>query len=66
MAFISNTAAARSDNGFGGFFSGLVARYSAWRSYRVTVKALSALSDAELDDIGLTRGEISRVARRAV
>ncbi len=39
------------------------ARILAWRSYRQTVIALSALSDRELDDIGITRGEIKAVAR---
>ncbi len=34
----------------------------AWNDARVTRNALSSLSDRELDDIGLVRGDIERVA----
>jgi uncharacterized protein YjiS (DUF1127 family) len=39
------------------------ARFEAWHSYRKTVIALAALSDRELNDIGITRSEIKFVAR---
>lgn len=32
-----------------------------WNDARITRKALSTLSDRELDDIGLCRGDISRI-----
>jgi uncharacterized protein YjiS (DUF1127 family) len=32
----------------------------AWNESRVTRKALSELSDAQLEDIGLSRGDIHR------
>jgi len=35
---------------------------SAWNDTRVTRKSLSKLSNRELDDIGLTRSDIDRVA----
>ncbi|MCB1363917.1 MAG: DUF1127 domain-containing protein [Rhodobacteraceae bacterium] len=35
---------------------------SAWNDARMTRKALSSLSDRELDDIGLLRGDIDAVA----
>ena len=35
-----------------------------WQETRRTHKALSALTDRELDDIGLTRADIARVSRR--
>ncbi len=35
-----------------------------WNDARVTRKALSALSDRELEDIGLIRGDIESVATR--
>ncbi|MHA6347249.1 DUF1127 domain-containing protein [Roseivivax sp. CAU 1761] len=38
-------------------------RIVAWNDARRTVRALSALSDHELNDIGLSRGDIHRVAR---
>ncbi len=66
MAYITETHVARSDSALGGFFSGLVTRWRAWRSYRSTVSALSQLTDSELTDIGLTRADIYRVARRAI
>ena len=34
----------------------------AWNDARVTRNALSSLSDRELDDIGLVRGDIDKVA----
>ncbi len=35
----------------------------AWNEARITRSALSRLSDRELNDIGLTRYDIDRVAR---
>jgi uncharacterized protein YjiS (DUF1127 family) len=40
-------------------FVGMVA---AWNDARVTRKGLSALSDRELDDLGLVRGDIDDIA----
>ena len=36
--------------------------YRKWRNYRRTVNELSSLSNRELDDLGITRGEIRSVA----
>jgi uncharacterized protein YjiS (DUF1127 family) len=36
----------------------------AWNDARVTRKALSALTDRELEDIGLTRGDIASFTAR--
>ncbi len=36
----------------------LAATYADWKDQRATRKALSALSDRELDDIGLTRADL--------
>ena len=36
---------------------------SAWNDARVTRKALNKLSDRELDDIGLCRGDIDHITR---
>ncbi len=39
---------------------------TAWRRYREAVRELSQLSDRELDDIGIRRGDIEYVVRRSV
>ena len=41
-------------------------KLSAWRQYREAVRQLSKLSDHELSDIGIGRGDIEAVARRPV
>ena len=41
-------------------------KLSAWRRYRDAVRELSQLSDRELDDIGIRRGDIEYVVRRSV
>lgn len=51
--------------GFGSRFAGLFVALSAWKDARATRKALSALTDRELEDIGLTRADIDRVAKTA-
>ena len=43
--------------------SGTVSAFVAWNDARVTRNALSALSDRELEDIGLSRGDIDAVAQ---
>ena len=35
----------------------------AWNDARVTRKSLSTLSDHELDDLGLVRGDIEDIAK---
>ena len=57
----------RAQNGGQSFVTRLSALYSAylaWNDARVTRRALSHLSDHELDDIGLVRGEIDQITRR--
>ncbi|MCA3511011.1 MAG: DUF1127 domain-containing protein [Rhodobacter sp.] len=43
------------------FVSNVLGTVKGWNDARVTRKALSALSDRELDDIGLCRGDIDRI-----
>lgn len=43
--------------------SNLVAHFASWNDARVTRKALSTLSNRELDDLGLCRGDIDDIAR---
>lgn len=52
---------------FHGLFGTLVGAMAAWNDTRRTRSSLARLSDHELHDIGLTRGDIDTVAtgRRA-
>lgn len=50
-------------SGHTGFFSNLVGVVSAWNDARITRNALSKLSDRELEDIGLCRGDIDIVVK---
>jgi len=66
MAAFDTTRTQYGTAGFAGrigqvFFSG-VSAFAAWNDARVTRNALAALSDRELDDIGLSRGDIDVVA----
>lgn len=45
------------------FFAGIVGAIAAWNDARVTRKSLSKLSDRELDDLGLVRGDIDEIAQ---
>ncbi|ABL73007.1 MULTISPECIES: DUF1127 domain-containing protein [Paracoccus] len=49
--------------GLGQVFARVTAMVTAWNDARITRRELSALTDRELTDIGLTRGDIERVAR---
>ena len=46
-------------NGFGAFFASKIAAFATWNDTRLTRNALSKLSDHELEDIGLVRGDIN-------
>jgi uncharacterized protein YjiS (DUF1127 family) len=41
-------------------------KLNAWRRYREAVRELSQLSDRELNDIGIRRGDIEDIVRRSV
>ncbi len=45
--------------------STLISRFRRWRRYRDTVRELQGLTARELNDLGINRGEISRLAREA-
>jgi uncharacterized protein YjiS (DUF1127 family) len=44
----------------------LIRNYRNWRRYRETVTELSRLSNRELNDLGIARGDIPFVARKSV
>jgi uncharacterized protein YjiS (DUF1127 family) len=43
--------------------SNVALTFAAWNDARVTRKALNKLSDRELDDIGLCRGDVDFIGR---
>lgn len=45
------------------FLSSIVAAFKGWNDVRMTRRALSKLSDRELDDIGLCRGDVDQIGR---
>ena len=51
---------------FSRFLSSVVAAVIAWNDTRVTRKALEGLSNRELEDIGLCRGDIDAVAESRI
>ena len=63
MAVIETTRTTRPTASFGFGVQKLVAAIVAWNDARVTRNALSKLSDRELEDIGLARGDIERVVK---
>ncbi len=65
MAVLNDTFQAALGHGFSDAISRaayrVVASFSAWNDARKTRKALSRLTDRELDDIGLSRGDIMNI-----
>ncbi|WP_319773679.1 DUF1127 domain-containing protein [Breoghania sp.] len=47
-------------------FNTFTRKYRSWKNYHRTVAELSRLSDHELHDLGIGRGDIEFVARRSV
>jgi uncharacterized protein YjiS (DUF1127 family) len=45
-------------------FKTITEKLNAWRRYRDAVKELSQLSDRELSDIGIRRGDIEFIVRQ--
>ena len=46
------------------FVSYILSKVRAYMRYRETVRELSLLSDRELDDLGISRFQIERIARQ--
>jgi YD repeat-containing protein len=42
----------------------ILRNFNSWRRYRSTYNQLNRLSDRELNDVGLTRFDIDRIARQ--
>lgn len=61
MAFITPRMTTAGFNAFTGL-ADLFGRVSAWNDARVTRASLTKLTDRELDDLGLVRGDIDAIA----
>lgn len=61
MAAIETSRTAGAGGIIGHTVEKIVNFVTAWNDARVTRRALSNLTDRELDDIGLTRGDVSRI-----
>jgi uncharacterized protein YjiS (DUF1127 family) len=46
-------------------FGTVASRLKAYRKYQETYRELSRLSKRELDDLGIARADIARIARQA-
>ncbi|MEI4195777.1 DUF1127 domain-containing protein [Roseovarius sp. E0-M6] len=68
MAFASDTHTGRAarSNANAGFFGQTVNSIQKWREFNKTRNELNSLSDRGLADLGISRGEIDAIARRAV
>jgi uncharacterized protein YjiS (DUF1127 family) len=64
MASIDSSRTLNPSASFGGFFARTLDMIASWNERRATRNALSQLSDRELDDIGLVRGDINAIARQ--
>lgn len=66
MAFFdsSRPVAGLSAGAHTGFFAKLVGAVTAWNDARTTRNSLSKLTARELDDIGLSYGDIEEIATR--
>lgn len=49
--------------GVGNIVAQIISLFASWNDTRVTRRELGRLSDRELDDIGLCRGDIERISR---
>ncbi|MCK0095315.1 DUF1127 domain-containing protein [Yoonia sp. F2084L] len=65
-SFDTNRTAAGLSAGKTSFFATMIASFAAWNDARITRNSLSKLSARELDDIGLSYGDIDKIATRNV
>lgn len=62
----SNAASTRGTIEGEGLFARIGRSYADWRDYNRTLDELARLSDRELDDLGISRYDLPRIAREAV
>ena len=47
-------------------FKSIASKLSSWRRYRDSIRELSRLTDRELNDLGISRGDIEFIARKSL
>lgn len=62
MSVVNTGAARRSSDAGSAIFANVFAALNNWNDRRITRSNLSKLSDRQLDDIGLCRGDIDRIS----
>ena len=62
MSMIENTRGQKAQRGF---FARLMENAARYRVYRTTLDELSSLSERELNDLGISRGEVRGIAYKA-
>ena len=65
MSMSSEIQGHRSANRLSGLMGALSARYTRYKTYRVTLDELEALSDRDLADLGIARSMIRSIAYKA-
>lgn len=58
---INDAERAEKSGGFANWLAGRIAAFRAWREQEVALNELAGMTDRELADIGLTRGDVGRV-----
>ena len=43
----------------------MIGSFKKWRNYRRTVAELNSLTNRELDDLGISRGDIDRITGKS-
>jgi len=68
MTVIDNTRASHSTPAFSGHFgqsiTTLFGAFATWNDARITRNSLSRLSDRQLEDIGMCRGDIDTLTKQ--
>jgi uncharacterized protein YjiS (DUF1127 family) len=66
MAYASDILSARTAGTQQGVLARTLGYFQQWREFSKTRNELAALSDRNLADLGISRGEITAIARRSV
>lgn len=63
MSVVNTGAPGRSSAAGSAIFANVFTALNNWNDRRITRSSLSGLSDRQLEDIGLCRGDIDRITR---